>query len=114
MALRLWCQTPNQKWRAGSAHGLKRKQTSMGPAIAAYGTGHIKVCFKSESDCRRLSFLGRKTGTMAGRCPKVVKPAAGVKPYFFLWRFLRRRFLRLCVAILWPFLFFPLGIFVNI
>ena len=47
----------------------------MGPAIAAYGTGHIKVCFKSESDCRRLSFLGRKTGTMAGRCPKVVKPA---------------------------------------
>ena len=86
----------------------------MGPAIAAYGTGHIKVCFKSESDCRRLSFLGRKTGTMAGRCPKVVKPAAGVKPYFFLWRFLRRRFLRLCVAILWPFLFFPLGIVVNI
>ncbi|WP_289701586.1 hypothetical protein, partial [Duncaniella muris] len=31
------------------------------------------------------------------------------KNYFFLWRFLRRRFLRLWVAILWPFLFFPLG-----
>ena len=30
--------------------------------------------------------------------------------YFFLWRFFLRRFLRLCVAILWPFLFFPLGI----
>ena len=30
--------------------------------------------------------------------------------YFFLWRFLRRRFLRLCVAILWRFLFLPLGI----
>jgi len=30
-------------------------------------------------------------------------------PYFFLWRFFLRRFLRLWVAILWPFLFFPLG-----
>jgi len=30
--------------------------------------------------------------------------------YFFLWRFLRRRFLRLWVAILWPLRFFPLGI----
>lgn len=30
--------------------------------------------------------------------------------YLFLWRFLRRRFLRLWVAILCRFLFFPLGI----
>ena len=30
--------------------------------------------------------------------------------YFFLWRFLRRRFLRLCVAILCLFLFLPEGI----
>jgi hypothetical protein len=29
--------------------------------------------------------------------------------FFFLCRFLRRRFLRLCVAILWRFLFFPQG-----
>lgn len=30
--------------------------------------------------------------------------------YFFLWRFFLKRFLRLCVAILCLFLFFPLGI----
>ena len=30
--------------------------------------------------------------------------------YFFLCLFLRNLFLRLCVAILWPFLFLPLGI----
>jgi hypothetical protein len=30
--------------------------------------------------------------------------------FFFLWRFLRNRFLRLCVAILCLFLFFPQGI----
>jgi hypothetical protein len=29
--------------------------------------------------------------------------------YFFLWRFLRRRFFRLCVAILWRLRFLPLG-----
>gem|GEM_PF-3403905 len=29
--------------------------------------------------------------------------------FFFLWRFLRSRFFRLCVAILCLFLFFPLG-----
>jgi hypothetical protein len=29
--------------------------------------------------------------------------------FFFLWRFLRRRFLRLCVAILWRFLLRPHG-----
>lgn len=34
--------------------------------------------------------------------------------YFFLWRFFLRRFLRLWVAILWPFLFFPLGIVIII
>ena len=30
--------------------------------------------------------------------------------FLFLWRFLRSLFLRLCVAILWPLRFFPLGI----
>jgi len=29
--------------------------------------------------------------------------------YFFLCLFLRKRFFRLCVDILWRFLFFPLG-----
>ena len=29
--------------------------------------------------------------------------------HFFLWRFLRNLFFRLCVAILWRFLFLPLG-----
>lgn len=31
--------------------------------------------------------------------------------FFFLWRFLRKRFFRLCVAILWRFLFLPQGMF---
>ena len=34
--------------------------------------------------------------------------------FLFLWRFLRSLFLRLCVAILWPLRFFPLGISVKI
>ena len=34
----------------------------------------------------------------------------GRSAYFFLCRFLRKRFLRLCVAILCLFLFLPLGI----
>lgn len=33
--------------------------------------------------------------------------------FFFLWRFLRKRFLRLCVAILWRLRFFPQGISVS-
>ncbi len=32
---------------------------------------------------------------------------------FFLWRFFRRRFLRLWVAILWRFRFLPQGMFVR-
>src|SRR5690554_3750835 len=34
--------------------------------------------------------------------------------FFFLWRFLRSRFLRLCVAILWRLRFLPLGIMLFI
>ena len=37
---------------------------------------------------------------------------APAQHYFFLWRFLRRRFFRLCVAILWRLRFFPLGMIV--
>jgi len=33
--------------------------------------------------------------------------------FFFLWRFFLSRFLRLCVAILWRFLFLPQGICVQ-
>jgi hypothetical protein len=33
--------------------------------------------------------------------------------FFFLCLFLRRRFLRLCVAILWRLRFFPLGMLGN-
>ena len=42
-------------------------------------------------------------------------PAAATprEAYFFLWRFLRRRFLRLCVAILWRFLFLPQGMMLG-
>lgn len=36
-----------------------------------------------------------------------------LKNYFFLCLFLRKRFLRLCVAILCLFLFFPLGIVIG-
>ena len=35
-------------------------------------------------------------------------------PYFFLWRFFLKRFLRLWVAILCLFLFFPLGIALSV
>jgi len=35
------------------------------------------------------------------------------KIYFFLCLFLRKRFLRLCVAILCLFLFFPLGMMIE-
>ncbi|EIW91904.1 hypothetical protein HMPREF1322_0164 [Porphyromonas gingivalis W50] len=34
--------------------------------------------------------------------------------FFFLWRFFFNLFLRLCVAILCLFLFFPLGIMLNV
>jgi len=34
--------------------------------------------------------------------------------YLFLCLFLRSLFLRLCVAILWPFFFLPFGIVVNV
>lgn len=37
-------------------------------------------------------------------------PWVGVYRFFFLCLFLRKRFLRLCVAILWRFLFLPQGI----
>lgn len=41
----------------------------------------------------------------------MVCPDKQEKIYFFLCLFLRKRFLRLCVAILCLFLFFPLGMF---
>ncbi len=41
------------------------------------------------------------TASLARRCATF---------YFFLWRFLRRRFFRLWVAILWRLCFFPFGI----
>jgi len=49
---------------------------------------------------RRRSTQGR-TGAMPGLNAY----------FFFLWRFLRKRFFRLCVAILWRFLFLPQGMF---
>ncbi len=42
------------------------------------------------------------------------RPSGEQPDYFFLWRFFLSLFLRLCVAILWPFLFFPLGIIIDI
>jgi hypothetical protein len=43
----------------------------------------------------------------ATMCAEVTQ---GMRDYFFLCLFFLRRFLRLCVAILCFFLFFPLGI----
>lgn len=48
--------------------------------------------------------------------PRSVIPRTGAMPgfnayFFFLWRFLRKRFFRLCVAILWRFRFLPQGMF---
>ncbi|MCB0781492.1 MAG: hypothetical protein KDC03_18540, partial [Flavobacteriales bacterium] len=63
--------------------------------------------------------MGTTTGcaerTAQRRIPERRGAARAVRkpvPYrdFFLWRFFRKRFLRLCVAILWRFLFFPQGI----
>jgi hypothetical protein len=43
-------------------------------------------------------------------CTRLRQRIAAVSNYFFLCLFFLRRFLRLCVAILCFFLFFPLGI----
>jgi hypothetical protein len=48
------------------------------------------------------------------RCRPAIQRAARMPSlrayrFFFLWRFLRKRFFRLWVAILWRFLFLPQG-----
>ena len=53
-------------------------------------------------------------GIPARMCPRSAIIRTGAMPgfnayFFFLWRFLRKRFLRLCVDILCLFLFLPQG-----
>lgn len=50
-----------------------------------------------------------------GSCNKELPTKCTIKPiyrFFFLWRFLRSLFLRLCVAILWRLRFLPQGILI--
>jgi hypothetical protein len=59
----------------------------------------------------QIDFTG-VTGQRRGRSGSyrhVQITSAVLVHFFFLWRFFLSRFLRLCVAILWRFLFFPEG-----
>lgn len=65
----------------------------------------------------RPCFRKRKTATppseVAERNGRAERKKAAVYRDFFLWRFLRSLFFRLCVAILWRLRFLPQGILVD-
>ena len=63
--------------------------------------------FLSDGKCLALTPARRVRKRNANAC------GSGHYRFFFLWRFLRRRFLRLCVAILCRLRFFPQGILLR-
>ena len=63
--------------------------------------------------CFRICKSSNKLKTTAEAVSLPAKPAQKSYLTFFLWRFLRKRFFRLCVAILCLFLFLPDGMIKN-
>jgi len=81
---------------------LKKEQAAQVEVLPLVRMPLLRVCSCYPCGFRCISLVLWESGKP---CEKEFNSG-----YFFLWRFFLRRFLRLCVAILWPFLFFPLGI----